>query len=111
MLSLNTTYSCDNSKLNLVIRNNINGDFSIIRSISEIKAGAFVNISWKEKNLMLPYSLKKDYLSFTDNKWDWRYIINEDGSLNISNPVLYELMPSGEVKKHICQFEEDYRNL
>jgi len=28
---------------------------------------------------MLPYTLRKDYLSFTDKKWNWKYQINEDG--------------------------------
>ena len=54
------------------MRNNINGDFSIVEKISELKPGAFININWNKKKLMLPYSLKKDYISFTDKKWDWR---------------------------------------
>ena len=48
------------------MRNNINGDFSIIEKISELKPGAFININWNKKKLMLPYSLRKDYISFTD---------------------------------------------
>ena len=52
---------------------------------------------------MLPYSLRKDYLSFTDKKWDWRYQINQDGLVDIKNPTLYELLPSGVIKEHICQ--------
>ena len=55
------------------MRNNINGDFSIVEKISELKPGAFININWNKKKLMLPYSLRKDYISFTDKKWDWRY--------------------------------------
>ena len=62
---------CENSKLNLVMRNNINGDFSIVEKISELKPGAFININWNKKKIMLPYSLRKDYISFTDKKWDW----------------------------------------
>ena len=103
---LNTNYSCDNIDLDLVIRNNINGDFSIVKNISEIKPGAFINITWNEKKLMLPYSLRVDYLSFTDKKWDWRYQINQDGTVKDKNPILYELLPSGEVKQHFCQLEE-----
>ena len=102
---------CDNSKLDLVMRNNINGDFSIIKNISELKPGAFININWNKKNLMLPYSLRKDYISFTDRKWDWRYQINEDGSPNTNNPSLYELRPSGKIKKHICELEDNSSNL
>ena len=88
------------------MRNNINGDFSIIQKINDIEPGAFINITWKEKKLMLPYSLRKDYVSFTDKKWDWRYSFNKDGSLNQENPILYELLPSGEVSKHLCQIKE-----
>ena len=105
-MALNTTYFCDNIKLDLVIRNNINGDFSIVKTISEIEPGAFINIDWNEKNLMLPYSLRKDYLSFTDRKWDWRYQINQEGMVQDKNPILYELLPSGVIKDHICQLGE-----
>ena len=80
------------------MRNNINGDFSIVEKISELKPGAFININWNKKKLMLPYSLRKDYISFTDKKWDWRYQFNKDGSPDINNPSLYELLPSGELK-------------
>ena len=111
LLVLNTSYLCDNSKLDLVIRNNINGDFSIIKKISELKPGAFININWNNKKLMLPYSLRKDYISFTDQKWDWTYQFNNDGSLNINNPSLYELLPSGEIKKHFCETEDNRSNL
>ena len=76
------------------MRNNINGDFSIVEEISELKPGAFINISWNKKTLMLPYSLRKDYISFTDKKWDWRYQFNEDGSPDINNPCLLYTSPS-----------------
>ena len=94
-----------------MIRNNFNGDFSVVEKISELKPGAFINISWNKKKLMLPYSLRKDYVSFTDKKWDWRYKFNKDGSLDIDNPSLYELLPSGEVKAHFCQSEDKSSNL
>ena len=58
------------------MRNNINGDFSKVEKISELKPGAFININWNKKKLMLPYTLRKDYISFTDKKWDWRYKFN-----------------------------------
>ena len=103
LLVLNTNYLCENINLDLVIRNNINGDFSIVKTISEIEPGAFININWNGKKLMLPYSLRKDYVSFTDKKWDWRYQINQDGKVNDKNPTLYELFPSGVIKEHTCQ--------
>ena len=49
---------CENSKLDLVMRNNFNGDFSKVEKISELKPGAFININWNKKKLMLPYSLR-----------------------------------------------------
>ena len=108
---LNSSYICENSKLNLVIRNNFNGDFSIVEKISELKPGAFININWNKKKLMLPFSLRKDYISFTDKKWDWRYQFNKDGSVNINNPYLSELLPSGEIKTHFCETEENRSKL
>ena len=93
------------------MRNNINGDFSIVDKISELKPGAFININWNKKKLMLPYSLRKDYISFTDKKSDSRYQLNKDGSPDINNPSLYELLPSGEVKEHFCQLENKNSNL
>ena len=32
------------------MRNNINGDFSIVEDISELKPGAFININWNKKS-------------------------------------------------------------
>ena len=93
------------------MRNNINGDFSIVEKISELKPGAFININWNKKTLMLPYSLRKDYISFTDKKWDWRYQLNKEGSPDINNPFLYELLTSGEVKVHFCKSEDKISNL
>ena len=87
----------------MVIRNNINGDFSIVRNISEIEPGAFINIDWNGKNLMLPYSLRKDYLSFTDEKWEWKYQKNQEGLIIDKNPKLSELQPSGVIKEYICE--------
>ena len=60
---------------------------------------------------MLPYSPRKDYLSFADKKWDWRYQLNQDGSPNIENPTLFELLPSGKIKKNKCQLQEKNSNL
>ncbi len=93
------------------MRNTINGDFSIIKTLSELKPGGFININWNKKELMLPYSLRQDYISFTDKKWDWRYQLNNYGLPDIENPSLYELLPSGEIKSHLCQIEEKSKNL
>ena len=93
------------------MRNTINGEFSLIRTLSELKPGGFININWKKNGLMLPYSLRQDYISFTDKKWDWRYHLNEDGSPDIENPSLYELLPSGEIKNHLCALEQKNKSL
>ena len=108
---MNTNYICEDTKLELVIRNTINGDFSIIETLSELKPGGFININWNKKELMLPYSLRQDYISFTDKKWDWRYQLNNDGLPDMENPTLYELMPSGEIKNHLCKIEEESKSL
>ena len=93
------------------MRNNINGDFSKVEKISELKPGAFININWNKKKLMLPYSLRKGYISFTDKKWEWSYQLNKDGSPDINNPSLYELLPSGKIKAHFCQSEDKISKL
>jgi len=103
---LNTSYFCENIELDLVIRNNIKGDFSIVKTLSEIKPGSFININWNNKKLMLPYSLRKDVVSFTDKKWDWRYQINRNGLVEDENPTLFEIKPSGAIKEHKCQIEK-----
>jgi len=59
---------------------------------------------------MLPYSLRKDYISFTDRKWDWRYKLNKEGLPDTENPTLYELLPTGRIKNHLCQIEETISN-
>ena len=100
---INSSYLCDDSKLELVIRNNINGDYSKIKKLTEIEPGAIINIDWNNKKIMLPYNLRKDYISFTDKKWDWRYKISKDGSLNNEKPAIFELLPSGETKEHLCK--------
>ena len=60
---------------------------------------------------MLPYSLRQDYISFTDKKWDWRYQLNNEGLPDMENPTLYELIPSGEIKNHLCKIEEESKSL
>jgi len=89
--------------VNLTIRNNINGDFSLIEDLKEVKPGAFINLNWKNENLMLPFSPRKGSLSFSDKKWDWRYNYDNKEKINDSEPVLYELLQSGEYKAHKCK--------
>ena len=101
-MTLNTNFICDQEYLTLNIRNNINGDFSLVKDIKELRPGAFININWQDKNLMLPYYPRAKFISFADKKWDWRYSINEDGKVNDINPVLYELLPLGKYIEHKC---------
>ena len=89
--------------MKLTIRNNINGDFINIEKLSDVKAGSFININWKDKSLMLPLSLRKGFLSFSDLKWDWIYIYNENGKLNEEEPILYEILSFGKNIKHNCK--------
>ena len=102
-MTLNTNFICDQENLSLNIRNNINGDFSLVKDIKELRPGAFININWQDKRLMLPYYPRAKFISFADKKWDWRYSINEDGKVNDINPVLYELLPLGKYIEHKCQ--------
>lgn len=103
--SINTTYLCDDSKLQLTIRNNINGDFAEIKQINEIEPGAFINIKWRNVNLMLPFSPRKNFLSFSDKKWDWRYKYDKNNVINESEPVLYELLQSGLYNEYECKLK------
>ena len=52
---------------------------------------------------MLPYYPRANFISFADKKWDWRYLINNDGTVNEIEPVLYELFPSGQYIEHKCR--------
>ena len=60
---------------------------------------------------MLPYSLRKDIISFTDKKWDWSYQFDKNGSPNIENPTLNELLPNGETKAYVCELDENDADL
>tara|TARA_Y100001978_G_scaffold166171_1_gene153807 strand:- start:203 stop:499 length:297 start_codon:yes stop_codon:yes gene_type:complete len=97
---------CDDNLLILNIRNNINGDFKKVERLSELKPGAFINIDWNNKSIMLPLSLKKGTLSFTDNKWDWRYEIDKKGIVNEKEPTLYEIELNNNIK-HECTINSD----
>ena len=100
---INTNYMCDkDTPLDLSIRNNINGDFTKVEKIIDILPGSFININWKDKNLMLPYSLRKGFISFSDLKWDWRYKFKENGEINEDEATLYELLSPRDNIEHKC---------
>ena len=100
-MTINTNFVCDNFPLEIDIRNNINGDFSKVENISNIEPGAFISIFWNDKKLMLPYSPRAGFLSFSDKKWDFRYNLDKT-TLNEERPVLYELLSNGQFIEHKC---------
>ena len=85
-----------------MVRNNLNGDFSTIENIKDIKPGGFINISWNKKELMLPYSPRVGFISFSDKKWDFRYNFKDNLNINEEEPLLYELLPNGKYITHKC---------
>ena len=104
-MTLHTNFICDNENLNLIIRNNLNGDFAAVENIKDIKPGAFINISWNKKKLMLPYSPRAELISFSDKKWDFRYNLKDNIEINEEEPLLYELLPNGKYIIHECFLE------
>tara|TARA_Y100000589_G_scaffold259845_1_gene249493 strand:- start:95 stop:373 length:279 start_codon:yes stop_codon:yes gene_type:complete len=92
--------------LSLVIRNNLNGDFAVVEKIRDIRPGAFINISWKQKKIMLPYSPRVGFISFSDRKWDFRYKFKDSIKINEEEPLLYELSPNGQYITHECIFKD-----
>ena len=101
-LTLQTNFICENEDLNLIIRNNLNGDFAEVEKISDIKPGAFINISWNQKEIMLPYSPRVGFISFSDKKWDFRYKFKDSIKINEEEPLLYELLSNGNYITHEC---------
>ena len=101
-LTLHTNFICDNENLNLIIRNNLNGDFAELEKITDIQPGAFINILWNKKKLMLPYSPRVGFISFSDKKWDFRYNFKDNTNINENEPILYELSPNGKYITHKC---------
>ena len=99
---MHTNFVCDKEDLNLTIRNNLNGDFATVENITDVKLGAFVNISWNKKKLMLPYSPRVGFISFSDKKWDFRYELKDSIKINEEEPSLYELLPNGKSITHEC---------
>ena len=99
---LHTNFICDSENLSLIIRNNLNGDYAVVENITDIKPGAFINILWNQKKLMLPYSPRVGSLSFSDKKWDFRYNFKDNVKINEEEPLLYELLPNGKYITHEC---------
>jgi len=101
-LTLQTNFICDNEDLKLIARNNLNGDFAVVENITDIKPGGFINITWNKKDLMLPYSPRVGFISFSDKKWDFRYNLIDNMKINEKEPLLYELLPNGKYITHEC---------
>ena len=101
-LNPSSDFNCDGDRLTAVIRNNLNGDFSLTNDLENIDKGAFVVLNWRDTNLMLPVSFKVGDISFTDKKWFWSYQEKKNG-LRIDNPRLAQLLPSGEIKEYSCK--------
>ena len=97
-----STYDCDGKMLSATIRNNLNGDFSLVTDLERIDPGAFVVLDWEGISLMLPFSFQKGEISFTDRKWLWSYQDNKKG-LHEQNPRFAQRMPSGEIIEHECR--------
>ena len=106
-MAIHTSFICDNENLNLLIRNNLNGDFSKVENILDIKPGAFINISWKDNKLMLPFSPRKGFISFSDKKWDFRYKFDDKQYLKEDEPSLYELLPNSQFIEHKCNLKDN----
>ena len=104
LITLNPSpnFNCDGDRLTAVIRNNLNGDFSITDDISNIDEGAFIVLNWRDINLMLPVSFKVGDISFTDKKWLWSYQDEKNG-LRMNEPRFAQLLPNGEIQELSCQ--------
>ena len=97
-----STFDCDGETLNATIRNNMNGDFSLVKDLSKIDKGSFVVLDWKDISLMLPVSFQEGEISFTDRKWLWSYQDNKNG-LHEENPRFAQRMPNGKIVEHECK--------
>ncbi len=95
-------FNCDGDVLNASIRNNLNGDFSLVEDLEYIDKGAFVVLDWRGIKLMLPISFNVGEISFTDKKWLWSYQNNEEG-LIAESPRFAHRLPNGEVEEFFCE--------
>ena len=107
-LNPSSNFNCDGDRLNAVIRNNLNGDFSVTEDLENIDKGAFIVLDWRNLNLMLPVSFKVGDISFTDKKWLWSYQDEKKG-LRMDEPRFAQLLPNGEIQEFSCQaiYSED----
>tara|TARA_B100000214_G_C23798348_1_gene549155 strand:+ start:348 stop:719 length:372 start_codon:yes stop_codon:yes gene_type:complete len=101
-LNPSANFNCNGDLLTAVIRNNLNGDFSITDDLENIDKGAFVVLKWRDIKLMLPVSFKVGDISFTDKKWLWSYQDEKEG-LRMDEPRFAQLLPDGEVQEFSCQ--------
>ena len=101
VITPSSTFDCDGQMLNAMIRNNLNGDFSLVTDLEKVDQGAFVVLDWKGISLMLPKSFQKGEISFTDGKWLWSYQDNARG-LHEQNPRFAQRTPKGEIVEHQC---------
>ena len=97
-----SNYECDGKLLTATIRNNLNGDFALVKDLGKIDEGAFVVLDWGEVNLMLPISFQKGEISFTDRKWFWSYQDIENG-LHEETPRFAQRLRGGEIVEHECK--------
>ena len=97
-----SSFDCDGQLLKATIRNNLNGDFSLVTDLEKLDPGGFVVLDWKNISLMLPLSFQKGEISFTDGKWIWSYQDNEQG-LHEDRPRLAQRFSSGEIVEHECK--------
>ena len=95
-------FVCDGELISATIRNNFNGDFSLVNDLENVDPGAFVVLDWKNLSLMLPVSFQKGETSFTDRRWLWSYQDNEKG-LHEDNPRFAQRMPDGKTIEHDCK--------
>ena len=107
-LSPSSNFNCEGDRLTAVIRNNLNGDFAITNDLENIDKGAFIVLTWRDLNLMLPVSFKAGDISFTDKKWLWSYQDAKNG-LRMDQPRFAELLPNGNIQEFSCQaiYRED----
>ena len=96
-----TNFNCDGDVLVATIRNNLNGDFSLVTDIEKVDPGAFVVLDWKGISLMLPFSFQKGAISFTDRKWLWSYQDNAQG-LHEESPRFAHLLSNGKIIEYKC---------
>ena len=101
VITPSSTFQCDEEPLTATIRNNLNGDFSLVTDLERIDQGSFVVLEWKKISLMLPVSFQKGDISFTDRKWLWSYQDNEMG-LHQDNPRFAQRIQNGQIIEHDC---------